>query len=354
MPNVETIEETTGPRQQPHPAVAAVTEPFPISFVSNRYLLYDINLITYVRREHHICGVLIGTLAKIPQQNVFLGVPLELSPEEARLLVVKGAGYIVDDVRAHADGITGLSEKERKPFLAALAREGRAAARQAEQKATRKKEAAFRKLEAADTDRPSPLVAGHITTVDATSRPEDEQAIGDPDTELDALPAARASSNATSGTRRTGTPLEIYPITPTISYPPLTIPSKTRPQPLPAVPSSYPLYAHLHKHGYYMTPGLRFGCQYSVYPGDPLRFHSHFLAIAVGWDVEMNLMDLVGGGRLGTGVKKGFLIGACSNDSKLDDPQHGGDEVAGDAPGNKGVNEGGASVRTICIEWASM
>ena len=72
-------------------------------------------------------------------------------------------------------------------------------------------------------------------------------------------------------------------------------------QPLVTIspPRSYSLFAYLHRKGYFLSPGLRFGCQYLVYPGDPLRFHSHFLASGVGWDEEMNLMDIVGGGRLG-------------------------------------------------------
>jgi len=93
------------------------------------------------------------------------------------------------------------------------------------------------------------------------------------------------------------------------------------------MPTSYPLYAHLHGLGYFLSPGLRFGCQYLVYPGDPLRFHSHFLAVGVDWDQEIDLMDIVGGGRLGTGVKKGYLLG--------------GREPEGD-------------VRTFSVEWAGM
>lgn len=37
-----------------------------------------------------MCGCLIGTLPQVPQQNVFLGLPLELMIEEAALLLEKG------------------------------------------------------------------------------------------------------------------------------------------------------------------------------------------------------------------------------------------------------------------------
>lgn len=40
-----------------------------------------------LRVEHHICGVLSGTLPQVGQQNVFLGLPLMLLPEEIVLLV---------------------------------------------------------------------------------------------------------------------------------------------------------------------------------------------------------------------------------------------------------------------------
>ena len=40
-----------------------------------------------LRVSHHICGLLVGSLPQLGQQNVFLGVPLMLLPEEVVLLV---------------------------------------------------------------------------------------------------------------------------------------------------------------------------------------------------------------------------------------------------------------------------
>ena len=40
-----------------------------------------------LRVQHHICGSLQGTLPQVTQQNVFLGLPLVLLPEEVVLLV---------------------------------------------------------------------------------------------------------------------------------------------------------------------------------------------------------------------------------------------------------------------------
>lgn len=46
--------------------------------------------VAVIRTEHRVCGTLLGTLPHLSQQNVFLGVPLVLLPEEAVLLVEKG------------------------------------------------------------------------------------------------------------------------------------------------------------------------------------------------------------------------------------------------------------------------
>ncbi len=299
-----------------------VTEPFPISLIHNRYLLFSIDAITYIRRVHHITGVLIGSIPQIPQQNVFLGVPLQLMPEEARLLVENGAAFIVDDVRLHDEGLRRLKEDERAKYVNGLRREGEKAARMVQVKKGERTEKVLAQLKEKVNASESKLNEAQ----DADEEKEDvEDALFAPEAR------ARASSLASSHTFSVTSKPDIlgYAITPTASFPPLTLPTPTPSVPLPEVPTSYPLFAHLHSHGYFLSPGLRFGCQYLAYPGDPLRFHSHFLARGMQWDEEIALLDLVGGGRLGTGVKKGFLIGGVQK-------EHDG------------------KVRTFCIEWGGM
>lgn len=59
--------------------------------------------------------------------------------------------------------------------------------------------------------------------------------------------------------------------------------------------------------GYYMGPGIKFGGQWLVYPGDPLRYHSHFVATVHLGDISP--MEVVAHGRLGTSTRKSHL--AC-------------------------------------------
>lgn len=312
-----------------------VAEPFPISLISGKHFLFDVNIITYVRREHHIGGVLVGTLPQFPQQNVFLGVPVVLMPEEARLLVEKGAAYIVDEVKTHSERIPLLSTEEKEAFMETLEREGKEVARDVEAKANRKRELALAKLKQKRISA-KPLDANGDSEVGLVEgRSNDGQADEDILPVTDDAPGSIGQSIANMDDGH-----KAHSITPTLSYPPLSLSSASKASNLPEVPKSYPLYAHLHSKGYFLSPGLRFGCQYLAYPGDPLRFHSHFLAISVGWDEQIDLMDIVGGGRLGTGVKKGFLVGGLA--------ETGANETADSA----GRDADG--VRTFCIEWGGM
>jgi tRNA-splicing endonuclease subunit Sen34 len=387
-------------------SATAVVEPFPISKLAHRFLLYDINVVTHVRKEHNIIGVLVGTLPQASQQNVFLGLPLELMPEEARLLVEKGAAYIVDDTAEHKRNFlaNGLSVEERKAYQAALRKQGQMAAEDAIKRSDDRKQAALQKLgvsaptaaASASTEnwndlpddmytpgprqragkkapRPVPVADGSgLLAVQQTSNGDRSDASGtEADVDDDLLFASPSNSFPTQSLRspkpspggsnkpvataaetdvrpsndqhqhvddmKLPPPPEPFGVTPTTSNL-LTqhfTPNPPSPSALPTVSkSSYPLYKHLHSAGYFLAPGLRFGCQYMAYPGDPLRFHSHFLCVGKQWDEGFDLMDLVGGGRLGTGVKKGFLLG--------------GVEDKGD-----GETED-ADVRTFCVEWGGM
>ncbi|RDL30354.1 uncharacterized protein BP5553_10232 [Venustampulla echinocandica] len=317
-----------------------VSEPVPISLISGRYLLFDIDVVTYLRRTHHICGSFIGGIPQAPQQNVFLGLPIQLTPEEVKVLIENEVAYIIDDSSWHKERFSTLQGADRKKYLESLRAEGLKASRLADATARKRSENALAKQ--------AVLKASKEAAVAATKDPSEVDSTVEPDPDVTAtisdntlrlrddgeeeiifsseeIPSSPEPSKA-SGTSKP------YAITPTTSYPPSSLPQNPSQQPDPIVPISYPLFAHLHAHNYYIMPGLRFGCDYNVYPGDPLRFHSHFLATGYEWNQDISMLDLIGGGRLGTAVKKGFMIGAEDKESEAE----------------------GDNVRTFTIEWAGM
>jgi tRNA-splicing endonuclease subunit Sen34 len=262
-----------------------VALPIPISFIGGRYLLFSIDAISFLRVEHHILGTLIGSLPQCPQQNVFLGIPLQLSAEEARLLVELRIAYIADELLVQKQGLLSQTPEQRARYLQELQVQADEHQELALQAAKDRRARARERL---------------------TEIPDD-----DPEGDLQMI--------------------KVH-VTPTTSpfFPSVTS-SSTK---LPKTPSSYPLFRHLHTLGYYLSPGLRFGCQYTAYPGDPLRYHSHFLCVSLHRNQKMPMIELVGGGRLGTGVKKAFLLGG---------------EVEQE---HQKENQG--NVRAFCIEWGGM
>ncbi|KAF2129277.1 tRNA-splicing endonuclease-like protein subunit sen34 [Dothidotthia symphoricarpi CBS 119687] len=340
----------------PASAPTQVTEPFPISCIAGRYLLFDVDVVSHCRRKHNMCGMLVGTIPNMSQQNVFLGIPLELMPEEARVLVENGNAYVVDDVEVHRQGFIEMSREDRLNALEEMDRRGIDAAKESMDKAERKKDKALKEkgLRREVLERQNVGSVAENTVVDETSGTESSSDAGSDlgfimkgSTFLDSStketrPSIDASAAETTlfdsrpaspspsvnSTNLKGVNVSRQYVTPTTSYPLLATPPQDTSLPLPPVPASYPLFRYLHSRGYFHMPGLRFGCNYSVYPGDPLRYHSHFLATGMDWDREFDLLDVVGGGRLGTGTKKAYMIGGG-------DPK---DE----------------SVRAFSIEWAAM
>jgi len=315
--------------------------PFPIFQPSQnveRYLLYDINIITWLRRTHNILGVLIGTLPQIPQQNVFLGLPLELQPEEARLLVEKGVVYAVNDRDWHTKDLASKTDDQVKLIRADVEKETLEVAREFERSKQRRTQQVLGRI----NDRKDTFVDKPLSGDAVTGKENDSLE--------DSLFAASTTSLSTP-TRPmwiSDSELKSWAITPTTTYPPLSVPPKPTSLELPkAEPSSYALFKHLHNHGYFMSPGIRFGCQFSVYPGDSLRFHSHFLSMSYKWNEDIDLLDLIGGGRLGTGVKKGWLIGGVEEKEDGEDGN-----AAAASLGKDGCKD--AEVRTFCIEWGGM
>jgi hypothetical protein len=539
----------------PGPAPKEISEPFPISRVAGKYLLFDVDVVAHCRRNHNICGVLVGTIPNLSQQNVFLGLPLELMPEEARVLVENDNAYIVDDAETHRQGFGEMSRDERMKYLQEMDRQGIAAGKDTLDKQEKRKDKALKQkglrketldskpaasvdstpaadvketpaqpvVEASDigfimkgsaftNSAPSaqdttpvssaveepivvvvpvnaePVVAAsapqetipvapvlaqsagsglgfimkgssfadaapsdaapvdsattvvesiptsveptpiavvvessaptgsglgflmkgsafsdaapaalqpapvaveisepvaediaavaEVTPVAAEITPEVVESISVVEATPEAFetvssddaglaPTEEPSSALTPTTEEPAAPtpavadppeedislFEAPPatttpkakptpsaprqyITPTTSHPPLPTPPPSSAAPLPVVPKSYPLFRYLHSRGFFHMPGMRFGCNYSVYPGDPLRYHSHFLATGLGWDEKFALLDVVGGGRLGTGTKKAYMIG--------------GEEPAAMQGAEKD------SVRAFSVEWASM
>jgi tRNA-splicing endonuclease subunit Sen34 len=292
-----------------------------ISRVAGRYLVFDIDDVVHIRRHHGICAVLTGTMPQNPTQNLFLGLPVELHAEEARLLVDKGAGYIADELTDHQSQLSAMDASTRKAYLQHLKQQRRNAQQVFEDEKA--------KVQAKHQGKRKAKPAAVAEVSAAVTETEDTSLFDTP------KPAASPPSAPPKEPSLPG-------VTLTTSSPLLPIPTPSSPVVNVPRPANYPFYKYLNARGYYTTPGLRFGGDYSVYLGDPFRYHAHYLANSYGWNEEVAMLDLVASGRLGTAVKKSFLFGA-------EKPSQ---EGTGASAG--GEKEGEGEVRVFCIEWAGM
>lgn len=317
-----------------------------ITSVGGRYLVFEVKDVAALRRDHCICAVFVGTTPQNPNQNVFSSLPIELYAEEVKLLVEKGAAYVVDDGTSHLKQLSSMDDAARLAYLQSLKTRRKLFQKVANEQLVERKKIG-EKMKAKSLAKAQAKKAAKASQEEQANKsqallePREAKDTGSEDLANDeALPFDDSFFSATPFNNKNKTPQpprSVYHpmqhITPTTSLDMLADPRAHTVT--IETPRSYPLYKHLNSKGYYITPGIRFGADYSVYPGDPFRYHAHFMATSYGWEEDIALLDLVTGGRLGTGVKKGFMIGGAP----LTEPA---------------VEDDGDHLRAFTIEWAAM
>ncbi|GAA5978135.1 hypothetical protein JCM10908_004241 [Rhodotorula pacifica] len=338
-------------------------EPVKLRVANQKAYLWDLNDVQYLRVQHHICGVLSGTLPQVTQQNVFLGLPLVLMPEEVVLLVRNGIAVIVDDRAAHLPPTPDQAESYHASRAAAVRaqqethhaneqtkkREMEELHRDKIEKRRREKEAARRKREEEESERRraggedlSTFVASSIGTDGQETMEISVPALAPGAANTGPPTAAGAASSSSTGSSPVPVAASAAPsdTKPDLSHVGYTIIIEPRSDSfawyepygdgvsystLEAAKDAgvwnYPLntlqearcrvFEDLWRRGFYMGGGMRFGGDFLVYPGDPLRYHSHFTLTVLSTPTTTIMpLDLVAYGRLATAVKKAHLLGS--------------------------------------------
>ncbi|SPO21078.1 related to RNA splicing endonuclease gamma subunit [Ustilago trichophora] len=225
-------------------------------------------------RGYGLTGSFTGTLAQFPQQNIFLGLPIQLLPEEVVYLLRRDKAVVVDEgssyrkaSKAEVEGVNARTEADR---------EGQQLAAWHERQLLRAKHA-------------------KLDPTDDTLTPSKK--------DLENLPW-----HYTIPTTST-TPQPALPWYTPITYASLSSIQSIFPFPTTETEiASVALFEHFLDRSMWCMNGLRFGGAFAVYPGDPLRYHSHYTAQLVLQGENVALTSLVANGRLGTAVKKTHLI----------------------------------------------
>uniref|UniRef100_A0A8C8SD66 tRNA-splicing endonuclease subunit Sen34 n=2 Tax=Pelusios castaneus TaxID=367368 RepID=A0A8C8SD66_9SAUR len=245
-----------------------------------------------IREQFRLVGTLVGALARKPRQNARLGLPLQLLPEEARLLVELGAAILVKGTKTQlpveGEEMTQLSKVE------AYHQELEESYQEQQRLARVERTALLARL------------AEHITEGRAHRRqqrgemPDTVEDSGLPDSPF-ILPRGSMMVQLPTAQCHPGKVEKVDWTTPSPDWPHASC---------SAHEARHRIFRELWDKGYYLSGGSKFGGDFLVYPGDPLRFHAHYIALCCPQGAPLPLHALVAAARLGTGVKKTLLL--CS------------------------------------------
>ena len=74
------------------------------------------------------------------------------------------------------------------------------------------------------------------------------------------------------------------------------------------------IYEDIHSRGFYVTSGMKFGGDFLVYLGDPLRHHSQYIILVLERNHTFTAKDMITYGRLAAAVKKTVVLSTLKDD----------------------------------------
>ncbi|XP_059941273.1 tRNA-splicing endonuclease subunit Sen34 isoform X2 [Mesoplodon densirostris] len=296
-----------------------------VEVANGRSLVWGAEAVQALRERLGVGGRTVGALPRGPRQNSRLGLPLLLMPEEARLLAEIGAVTLVSaprpDPRQHSLALASFKRQQEQGFQeqSALAAEARETRRQellekiAEGQAAKKQ-----KLEQKSGTSGSQDAGGNQAAEE--NEASAGQAAGEHE-EAGSSPPQPGPSNAAAPLPRSALLIQLATARPRpIKARPLDwrVQSKDWPHAgRPAHELRYSIYRDLWERGFFLSAAGKFGGDFLVYPGDPLRFHAHYIAQCWAPGDPIPLQDLVSAGRLGTSVRKTLLLCSPQPDGKV-------------------------------------
>lgn len=268
-----------------------------IEYVNSSYIMYDSSDNDRIKKDYRIVAEAIGTKPGSPCDITGCGPPFILLPEQAMLLKEFGYARIVRLKKTLPDNFCSVSKQiplrstdcddgvQASTEMATKIAKGRkikALKRMAKQFANaaelRVHEADFEGVEV--TTEEINAVMSEMTAVSKTALNNFE---------LITLPLRSDAEDAYED----------------VDVIPMTIGFRLR----------FAVFRDLWKRGFYMTDGLRFGCDYLLYEDVPGEGHAKYMVKCVSTMASICPLDLAALSRVGSQVKKDTLLAIVSPDS---------------------------------------
>lgn len=285
-----------------------------VEVANGRSLVWGAEAVQALRERLGVGGRTVGALPRGPRQNSRLGLPLLLMPEEARLLAEIGAVTLVSaprpDPRGHSLALASFKRQQEQSFQeqSALAAEARETRRRGLLEKIAEGQAAKKQKLEQDSGASESQEAGASQA--SAEQEEAGSSCPQPGPSEGVAPLPRSALLVQLATARPR-PIKARPLD-------WRVQSKDWPHAgRPAHELRYSIYRDLWERGFFLSAAGKFGGDFLVYPGDPLRFHAHYIAQCWAPGDPIPLRDLVSAGRLGTSVRKTLLLCSPQPDGKV-------------------------------------
>ncbi|CAB3984397.1 tRNA-splicing endonuclease subunit Sen34-like [Paramuricea clavata] len=324
-------------------------------FLSNQEIfVWDKEAVMMLRRKCRIVGSLVGSLPSKPRQNLVFSLPLVLLPEEARLLLDKNIARIVEsDITRPSQEIVHKFQDERRTSIqeqierleelkqqkladfAEIIEEGRERVDRKRRISSQNSSGKVPRIETEEKqsfmesssvrwsdDIPKKLSSEDIHRSSESTDSSTQQQLKNMDIlSEDANGSAQKQSEDISGSSENTDEINLQDSTL------VCVSTKSKLLRTKDVYWNFPeteieqvrckVFSDLWQKGYFITNGNKFGGDYLVYPGDPLRFHSHFIVKILPCGERLTGLDLVSVGRLGSTVKKTSVLASVDSSGKV-------------------------------------
>uniref|UniRef100_A0A0B7A9J9 tRNA-splicing endonuclease subunit SEN34 n=1 Tax=Arion vulgaris TaxID=1028688 RepID=A0A0B7A9J9_9EUPU len=290
------------------------------------FFLWNADDVQMLREECRIVGKLTGSLPRAPRQNSHLGLPLQLMPEEAKLLVDIDAAVVIEESQVSAKTLSireaalqnvratnyKIQQKLYKESRKEEVKQRMAdiiAGKKAKKQKLKKESKNGQISTSTSNDKLNTKKAGKKRKM-AASRDDDEEVQGNKDEDSDDNLTVDDIISETADTSEKHSLVQIFTENPWKRsfhlHNDWAYPSTEREM------LRYLVFKDLWGKGFFLTSGAKFGGDFLVYPGDPAKFHSHYIAICKNQLEDLPSLDIITCGRQASNVRKTALL--CSVD----------------------------------------
>ncbi|OUM55180.1 hypothetical protein BVG19_g4670 [[Candida] boidinii] len=273
----------------------SINNKIPIVISHDKAFLFDLSHIEQIRREYGIIGVLSGTLPIAPQQNILLGLPLLLSIDEVLYLIMNDVCYLINNKVLIEDKYFDSMNYNEKLKLETSYRD--LISRKIEIRSLnylnnlKNRGIDIDKLQVKNSNSKSDKTGYYVETLNSTDNSFSNKIENSQDYEVQKNLLANFIGKLINTNNKNNKSIRMN-------------------KKFKILLNDFLVFNYLKQnYNQCLLPGIRFGGKYVSYPGDILKYHSHFIVNTRDYYKEdINLFTLSNGGRLATGVKKLWLI----------------------------------------------